>query len=263
MNKQKQTMPVLFVGHGSPMNAIENNRYTQGWQEISLSIPTPRAILVVSAHWYIPETKVTAMPSPKTIHDFYGFPQALFDVDYPAPGSPELASLTAQSLKTPVQADQSWGLDHGSWSVLMHMYPQANIPVYQLSINLRKSGLWHLELGAELRFLREQGILIMGSGNIVHNLSVVNFSLESQGYDWAQQFQAQSIDLISSREDRKLAGFEKLGSAAKMAIPSPEHYLPLLYILGASHKDETLQFFNQGCTMGSLSMDSVLIGDLT
>jgi len=254
-------MPVLFVGHGSPMNALEDNRFTQGWQELARDMPRPQAILTVSAHWYLPATQVTAMAQPQTIHDFYGFPQALFDVQYPAPGAPALARQTAEQILSPqIQLDPNeWGLDHGTWSVLRVMYPEAEIPVYQLSIDSRQRGEWHLELGKQLRFLRERGVLIVGSGNLVHNLGLIQWKM-SGGLDWAQSFQAQSQQLIRSRQDTQLARFEELGSAARLAIPTPEHFLPLLYVLGASAPAEPQHWFNTECILGSLSMDSVLIG---
>lgn len=263
LNAPHTRMPVLFVGHGSPMNALEDNAFTQGWQQIAAEIPRPRAILAVSAHWYLPDQRVTAQAWPRTIHDFYGFPQALFDVQYPAPGAPELAAETARAFTPPLRLDHDpetgWGLDHGTWSVLRVMYPAADIPVYQLSLDTRLSGPEHLKMGQQLQALREQGVLILGSGNLVHNLRLIQWGLAG-GHDWAEAFQAQSQTLIRERQDQRLARFEALGTAAQLAIPSPDHFLPLLYVLGASEADEPQHWFNTACVMGSLSMDSVLIG---
>ncbi|MBF2053306.1 MAG: 4,5-DOPA dioxygenase extradiol [Candidatus Sericytochromatia bacterium] len=252
-NTATTRLPVLFVGHGSPMNALEDNAFTQSWRQIAAEIPRPRAILAVSAHWYLSDQRVTAQAWPRTIHDFYGFPQALFDVQYPAPGALELAAETARAFSPPL------GLDHGTWSVLRVMYPAADIPVYQLSLDTRLSGPEHLKMSPQLQALREQGVLILGSGNIVHNLRLIQWGLAG-GHDWAEAFQAQSQTLIRERQDQRLARFEELGTAAQLAIPSPDHFLPLLYVLGDSEADEPQHWFNTACVMGSLSMDSVLIG---
>lgn len=254
-------MPALFVGHGSPMNAIEYNEFALAWQRIGEQIPTPTAILCISAHWETRGTFVTAMEKPKTIHDFYGFPKELFDVNYPAPGSQELAALTRSTITSiPVELDQSWGLDHGCWSVLKHMYPKANIPVVQLSMNQLQKPEWHYELGKELSTLREKGILIIGSGNIVHNLGAMNWKTPETGYDWAIEANNTMKTLIQNGDHQSLSRYNNLGTAVAKSIPTPEHYLPLLYLLGLNKKQDTLQFFNDKTIYGSISMTSVMIG---
>lgn len=254
-------MPALFVGHGSPMNAIEYNEFAIAWQRMGEQLPTPTAILCISAHWETRGTFVTAMEKPKTIHDFYGFPKELFDVNYPAPGSQELATLTRSTIASiPVELDQSWGLDHGCWSVLKHMYPKANIPVVQLSMNQLQKPEWHYELGKELSALREKGILIIGSGNIVHNLGAMNWKTPETGYDWAIEANNTMKTLIQNGDHQSLSRYNNLGTAVAKSIPTPEHYLPLLYLLGLNKKQDTLQFFNDKTIYGSISMTSVMIG---
>ena len=254
-------MPTLFVGHGSPMNAIEDNAFTRGWEAVAEKIPKPTAIVCVSAHWYTRGTKVTAMDQPKTIHDFGGFPRELYQVKYPAPGNPDLAKQTQTELtRTDVCADLEWGLDHGSWSVLCKMYPEANIPVIQLSIDDQKNPQGHYEIGQDLRKLREQGVLIVGSGNIVHHLGLVDFEHPDAGFDWAQDFDQFAKHAIENRNDDRLIHFEKAGHGAELAIPTPDHYLPLLYVLGASDAKEKVGFFNEALCYGSLSMRGVIVG---
>lgn len=259
-----EKMPVLFLGHGSPMNAIEENQFVQGFRNIAKTIQKPNAILCVSAHWFTNGTKVTAMNFPPTIHDFGGFPKALFDVQYNAPGSPELAEVT-QGLLTPttVDLDHNWGLDHGAWSVIKHLYPNADIPVIQLSIDYTKPAGYHYELAQKLQKLRERGILIIGSGNIVHNLRLVDFNNMNKvdyGYDWAQE----AFDMVNKHlldgDYQPLINYEKQSKALQLAIPTPDHYLPLLYILGLQNKNEELSLFNNHLLAGSLSMTSVKIG---
>lgn len=258
---QNNLMPMLFVGHGSPMNGIEDNEFSDGWKHFGKEIPVPTAVLVVSAHWYTTGTKVTAMPQPRTIHDFGGFPKALFDVQYPAPGSPALAQETASLIhKTPVGLDHEWGLDHGTWTVVRHMYPNANIPVLQLSIDYTKPPRYHYELAKELAALRKKGVLIIGSGNMVHNLRILNWQLTDKGYDWAIEMNDTFKTLIHNNDHDSLINYEHLGQAAKMSIPTPEHYLPLLYILGLKEEDEKVGFFNDKTLMGSISMTSVKVG---
>lgn len=257
-------MPVLFLGHGSPMNAIEDNVFTREWQALGASLPTPRAILCVSAHWYIRGTKVTAMAQPQTIHDFGGFPQSLFDVEYPAPGSPELAAETAQLLDLDASGqDHHWGLDHGAWSVILHLFPQANVPVVQLSIDARLSPEGHMDLARRLAPLRDRGILIVGSGNIVHNLRMVDvagLAREDYGFDWAREARdSVNEHLLHGRLDA-LADYGKAGNAMRMAVPTPDHYLPLLYAAALQGKGEELQLFNDQLVGGSISMTSVAIG---
>lgn len=256
-----ETMPVLFVGHGSPMNAIEQNEFTEGWQHMSLSIPTPKAILCISAHWETKGTFVTAMDSPPTIHDFGGFPQALFEVQYPAPGSPELAEEAKRIIsKTQVGLDNSWGLDHGTWSVLNRLYPEAKIPVIQLSLDYYRDPQYHYELARELQAMRNKGILIMGSGNMVHNLRALDWSRTNTGYDWALEANELFKNLIRRDDHRQLAEYKKLGTAVQMAVPTPEHFLPLLYALAMKNENDEISFFNDKPVMGSLTMTSLRIG---
>lgn len=257
-------MPVLFLGHGSPMNAIEENQFVQGFRNIAKTIQKPNAILCISAHWYTKETKVTAMNFPPTIHDFGGFPKALYEVQYNVPGSPELAELTQKLLTpTPVDLDHNWGLDHGAWSVIKHLYPNADIPVIQLSIDYTKPAEYHYELAQKLQILRKRGILIIGSGNIVHNLRLVDFQNINKvdyGYDWAHEaFESINKNLLEGNY-KPLINYEKQSKALQLAIPTPDHYLPLLYILGLQNKNEELSLFNNHLLAGSLSMTSVKIG---
>lgn len=253
-----QKMPVLFVGHGNPMNAIEDNDFSRAWSAVGQSLPKPNAILCVSAHWETKGTRVTGMDQPKTIHDFGGFPPELYAVEYAAPGSPDLARLTQETVqKVPVSLDQSWGLDHGTWSVLCHMFPQADIPVIQLSLDRTQAPAFHYQLGKELRALRNKGVLIVGSGNIVHNLRVMQW--EDRAFDWAIEFDEKVKELIASGDHPSIIGYQNLGPAARLSIPTNEHYLPLLYILALQDKDEKVQFFADRVTLGSISMRSVLI----
>lgn len=257
-------MPVLFLGHGSPMNAIEENQFVQGFRNIAKEIPTPRAILCVSAHWFTNGTMVTAMEMPKTIHDFYGFPKELFAVEYPAPGSPELAKATIDLLGSDiVHGDHNWGLDHGAWSVIRHMYPEADIPVIQLSIDYTKSPEYHFELAQKLNKLRERGILIIGSGNIVHNLRMIdwkNIDTVGAGWDWAIEAREKTNNWILDGNFQNLLDYQKQGLAIQTAVPSPDHFLPLIYSLGLKNKSEDLRLFNDELIGGSLSMTSVRIG---
>ncbi|WP_443937264.1 4,5-DOPA dioxygenase extradiol [Pedobacter sp. MW01-1-1] len=254
-------MPALFIGHGSPMNGIELNEFSQSWIDLAKHIPTPSAVLVVSAHWYTPGTFVTAMDFPKTIHDFGGFPQALFDVQYPAPGDSKLAQTIKDSIQaTPVELDHDWGLDHGAWSVVQNMYPNANIPVLQLSIDYRKSPKEHFEIAQELYALRKKGVLILGSGNIVHNLRMVNWQMmQGGGYDWAIDINEKFKSLIANGDYNPLFNYRNLGSEALLAVPTPDHYLPLMYSLGVKNKKDDVLFFNDKAIGGSLTMTSVLI----
>lgn len=248
-------MPAAFLGHGNPMNALERNRYTEAWRHFGQSVPTPRAILVISAHWYTNATAVTAMPQPRTIHDCYGFPQELFDVQYPAPGDPEIAELVADVVKpTWVGMDiDSWGIDHGTWSVLRHAFPDASIPVLQLSLNAFKGFDKHLELGAKLAPLREQGVLIIGSGNIVHNLRAVDFNRADSGFDWAHRFDDAAAEILRGdpSEIRRLDGHPDFDKS----VPTPDHYLPLLYLAGMAG-EQPLDLLVDGHAAGSISMAS-------
>lgn len=254
-------MPAAFLGHGSPMNTLERNRYTEAWRAFGAAVPKPRAILMVSAHWYVNATAVTAMRRPRTIHDFYGFPQALFDVQYPAPGLPELAEEVADAVQPDhVAADtESWGLDHGTWSVLVHAFPQADIPVVQLSVNAARPADWHLAMGAKLAALREQGVLVMGSGNVVHNLGAMDRHSIDTGFDWAHRFNQKAIDIATSRPG-EAAGLVMDADFAKVA-PTPEHFLPFLYVAGfGAAAGAPLDVLVDGYAYGSLSMTSFTVG---
>ena len=256
-------MPVLFLGHGSPMNAIEENMFVQGFRDTAKKIPKPNAILCVSAHWYTEGTFVTAMDLPKTIHDFYGFPKELFDVDYPAPGNPELARKTVELLApNTVTEDHNWGLDHGAWSVIRHMYPEADIPVIQMSIDYRKPPQYHFELAEKLSKLREKGVLVIGSGNIVHNLRMVdwrNINTVGAGWDWAVEAREKTNSWLLDGNFQNLLNYHKMGTYMQYAVPTPDHYLPLIYTLGLKEKSDILSLFNDELIGGSLSMTSVMI----
>ncbi len=263
LERQDTLTPVLFIGHGSPMNGIEHNEFSNNWANLAKEIPTPKAVLVISAHWLSDGTKITSMDFPKTIHDFGGFPQALFDVQYPAPGNPALAKETAMMIKSAnVELAHDWGLDHGAWTVVRHMYPAANIPVLQLSIDYSKGPKYHYELAKELSLLRSKGILIMGSGNMVHNLRLVSFDkLDKEfGFDWAIEMNNVFKNNISNHNHTALINYESLGNAAKLAIPTPDHYYPLLYSLALQNKNEEAVIFNDKLMAGSLTMTSLKIG---
>ena len=254
-------MPAVFIGHGSPMNTLAHNPYTDAWGSIGGALPRPTAILAVSAHWYLRGTAVTAMQTPKTIHDFGGFPQALFDFQYPAPGSPALAQRVRVVLAPlAVRMDESWGLDHGTWSVLAHVFPRADIPVVQLSIDATQPPAFHYELGQRLAPLRDEGVLILGSGNVVHNLGVLNWSKDALAYDWAVRFNDVVRDHVLRRDHPPLVDYEKMGEDARMAIPTPEHYLPLIYILGLQDEHEPVTIVVDGLQNASISMLSVMVG---
>jgi len=256
-----EKMPVLFIGHGSPMNAIEQNEFTLGWKTISQAISKPSAILCISAHWETKGTFVTAMENPPTIHDFGGFPQTLFDVQYPAPGSPELAKHTQGIVdKTSVNLDKSWGLDHGAWSVIKQLYPKADVPVIQMSLDYTRDPQYHYDLGKQLASLRRKGVLIIGSGNMVHNLRIIDWNKPNQGFDWAEEANEKIKRFITGNEHQQLINYRKLGTEVQLAVPSPEHYLPLLYILAMKTENELISFFNEKTVMGSISMTSVKIG---
>ena len=257
-------MPVLFLGHGSPMNAIEDNEFVQGWKAIGKIITKPAAILCVSAHWETKGTFVTAMEKPKTIHDFGGFPPELFAVQYPAPGSPTFAAETKHIItKTEVGLDQQWGLDHGCWSVVKHLYPQADVPVFQMSLDYGKPAQYHYELAKELALLRTKGVLILGSGNIVHNLRMIawdKINTPNYGYDWAIEANEKMKQFIMSNNHKDLIAYTSQGKAFDLAIPSPDHYLPLLYTLALKEENEKVKIFNDKAVMGSLTMTSLMIG---
>ncbi|MBS1667486.1 MAG: 4,5-DOPA dioxygenase extradiol [Bacteroidetes bacterium] len=259
-----EKMPLLFLGHGSPMNAIEENEFVTGFREIAMTLPRPSAILCVSAHWETRGTFVTAMEKPPTIHDFGGFPQALYQVQYPAPGSPALANETkAMVHKTDIGLDQKWGLDHGAWSVIKHLYPQADVPVIQMSLDHYQTPQYHYDLAKELGSLREKGVLILGSGNMVHNLRMVAWDQLDKpgfGYEWAIEASEKMKTYMRSGDFQQLINFRSQGKAFDLAIPTPEHYLPLLYVLALKEENENLSLFNDKAIAGSLSMTSVKIG---
>jgi 4,5-DOPA dioxygenase extradiol len=257
---ETEPMPVLFIGHGSPMNAIEDNEFSRSWQALGKTIPTPRAVLCVSAHWETKGTFVTAMENPRTIHDFYGFPDNLFAVQYPAKGSPELAKETQDTSGIQkISADYNWGLDHGCWSVLKHLLPDAGVPVIQLSLDYSLSPSEHYSLASQLATLRRKGVLIMGSGNIIHNLRMLNWKNPGKSYPWAEEAESKIRKLILSNNHKELFKYSTLGSEMELAIPTPEHFLPLLYVLGLKEKNEQITFFNDKRVFGSLSMTSILI----
>jgi 4,5-DOPA dioxygenase extradiol len=256
-----ERMPVMFIGHGSPMNAIEDNAYSQSWHAMGKVLPRPQAILSISAHWLTSGTKVTAMSKPKTIHDFGGFPKKLFDTEYPAPGTPEFAKLTAELVTySHVQTDESWGLDHGTWSVLLPMYPAADIPVYQLSLDYDQPPTYHYEIGKQLSKLRDKGVLIIGSGNLVHNLRDLDWSGANKVYDWALEFDSKFTEWMNKGDITSILNYQKiLGKTATMAHPSYDHLLPLFYVLGLQQKNEQITYFNEQFDMASISMKSMVI----
>lgn len=254
-------MPALFIGHGSPMNTLEDNRFTAAWRRIGQALPRPAAILVVSAHWYIRGTAVTTMDTPGTIHDFHGFPQELFDFRYPAPGSPSLAARVRERLQPlAVAADDAWGLDHGAWSVLAHLFPAADIPVVQLSIDRTRPAQFHYETGARLASLRDESVLILGSGNVVHNLGMLRWDAPADAYDWALRFEQAVKDRLLRHDHAALVDWERLDAQARLAVPTPEHYLPLLYSIAVQREGEAASFPVEGIDRGSLSMMTVGIG---
>lgn len=261
LNEEDHLMPLFFIGHGSPMNGIENNAFSQEWKKKAESMPIPKAIICISAHWLTRGTFITAMDHPKTIHDFGGFPDELYKVEYNAPGDLELAKETSALIKkTQVKLDHDWGLDHGTWTVVRHMYPQANIPVLQLSIDYYQPAQYHYELAKELSALRKKGILIIGSGNMVHNLGMLSFDkgfINEYGYDWAIEMNQIFKQKILDQDHNALIKYESLNAASKLAIPSPDHYLPLIYTLGLQNKQDKISFFNDVALAGSITMTSV------
>jgi len=255
-------MPAIFFGHGNPLNALLRNDYTNRWAAIGASIPKPKAVLCVSAHWYLPGTAVTAMPSPRTIHDFGGFPRELYEVQYPAPGSPDLARSVQKLLAhIPVELDERWGLDHGTWSVLCHVFPQADIPVVQLRIDETLEPQFHYELAKGLAPLRDEGVLVIGSGNIVHNLHTYAWGQhEVEPFEWAVRFETLARDLLLKGEDGPLVKYEALGRDALLSAPTPDHYLPLLYVIALRRPDDDVTFPVEGFDGGSISMLTVQLG---
>ena len=254
-NENTQRMPALFIGHGNPMNAIYDNAFTKTLSKSVIGIPTPKAILVISAHWQTKGTFVTSMIAPKTIHDFGGFPKELFAVDYPAQGSPEFAKQVIQQVKsTAIKDDHDWGLDHGAWSILKHMYPKADIPVFQMRLDYAKNAAWHYELAKELNALRSKGLLIVGSGNIVHNLARVSCDDPNVKYDWSIEFDEKVKSDLLKRDHNDLINYEKVGMSAMLSVPTNEHYLPMLYAAALQQKNEEVNFIYEGIEMGSISM---------
>jgi len=255
-------MPAVFIGHGNPMNTLQDNAYTRGWAAIGKEVPQPNAILSVSAHWYISGTSVTAMPAPRTIHDFGGFPPELYRIDYPAPGDPALAARVRDLLAPmSVNLDEGWGLDHGTWTVLRHMFPRADLPVVQFSIDERQPAEYHFEVGKRLGPLRDEGILIVGSGNLVHNLQAYAWGRrEAEPFEWAVRFEEKARELLLAGNDDPLIAYETLGSDAALSIPTPDHYLPLLYVIALRREGDQIRFPVEGVDGGSMSMLAVLIG---
>lgn len=251
-------MPVLFVGHGSPMNALEDNEFTKNWVKIAQLFPRPKAILSISAHWYTDGTRITDDAFPRTVYDMYGFPEELYQIVYKAPGAPELAHLAKSLIHRETIIDNKWGFDHGTWSVLHKMYPEADIPVFQLSVDRNADARIHYEIGEELKNLREQGVLIFASGNVVHNLQMVNWNME-KGYPWAEEFDQYIKEKIFHKEYEDVIHYERAGKSSQLAIPTPDHFYPLLYVLGATDDSDQLTVFNESCVLGGLSMTSYIL----
>lgn len=258
--EQDFMMPTFFDGHGSPMNAIEDNVFTRGWREAMANIPKPKAIICISAHWLTKGTWITAMPKPRTIHDFGGFPRKLSEASYPAPGAPKMAQAISKSMsQLAIGLDQKWGLDHGAWSVLMPVFPDADIPVMELSIDYDRPASWHYDLGQMLVSLRKRGVLIIGSGNIVHNLGLMTPQMANAGFDWADAINEKIKTLILKQDHQSIIDFIRLGKESRLAIPTPDHYYPLLYTLGLQTKADNVSIFNDQSVMGSIAMTSVKI----
>lgn len=254
-------MPAIFFGHGSPMNALARNRYTEAWRALGAALPRPKAILAVSAHWNTRGTAATAMERPRTLHDFNGFPRALYELHYPAPGDPALAErVRALLAPTDVKMDRSWGLDHGTWSVLVHAFPAADVPVVQLSLDAGQPPRFHYELAARLAPLREEGVLILGSGNVVHNLGLIRWDEDTRPYDWAVRFNDRVRGLLVARAHASLIDYETLGAEARLSVPTPDHYLPLLYVLAQQGPDEAIAFPVDGIEHGSIGMLALAVG---
>lgn len=251
-------MPVVFVGHGSPMNAIEDNYYTRGWKDMAKRIPTPKAIISISAHWFTKGTKIMNEENPKTIYDMHGFPKELYEIIYNCPGSPSIAKVSKELITKETEYDNSWGIDHGTWSVLVHMYPDKDIPVFQISVDAYAPPEAHYKLGRQLRALREKGVLIFGTGNIVHNLRMVNWDMGNKGFDWAYKFDDFIHENIISKNHDNILKYMELSDDARLAVPTPDHFYPFLYTLGASDEDDKVSVYNKSGELGSLTMTSYI-----
>ena len=251
-------MPVVFMGHGSPMNAIEDNDYSRTWRSIAERIPKPEVIISISAHWFTKGTKIMNEEAPRTIYDMYGFPKELYEVVYNSPGSPSVAKISKELISKKTEYDNSWGIDHGTWSVLVHMYPDREIPVFQISIDSDAPPEMHYKIGRELRSLREKGVLIFGTVNIVHNLRLVDWNMGNEGFDWAYEFDEYIHENIIKKNHNNILKFNEIGNIAKLAVPTPDHFYPLLYVVGASDEEDKVSIFNKSCELGSLTMTSYL-----
>ncbi len=251
-------MPVLFVGHGSPMNAIEDNEYSRAWRKIGERMPRPEAIISISAHWYTHGTRIMNDENPRTIYDMYRFPKELYQVTYDAAGAPAIANAAKQLISRETKFDNTWGLDHGTWSVLVHIFPKRDVPVFQISIDVNAPAEDHYKIGKELSVLREKGVLIFGSGNIVHNLMLVDWHKANKGFDWAYDFDEYIYKNIMGKNHENILKFNELGTIAKLAVPTPDHFYPLLYALGASNENDTVSVYNKSCELGSLTMTSYI-----
>ncbi len=251
-------MPVLFVGHGSPMNAIEDNDFSKNWRSLAERIPKPEAIISFSAHWFTDGTKIMNQEKPETIYDMYGFPKELYEVVYDSPGAPDLAKLSKELISKETEFDNSWGIDHGTWSVLVHMYPERDIPVFQISIDAYAPPEAHYQIGKELSSLRGQGVLILGTGNIVHNLRLVDWSMGNKGFEWAYQFDDFINENTLANNHENILNYKDAGKMAKLAVPTPDHFYPLLYVLGASDQEDKITVFNKSCVLGSVTMTGYL-----
>ena len=251
-------MPLVFVGHGSPMNAIEDNDYTRSWREMAKKLPKPEAIISISAHWFRKGTKIMNEENPKTIYDMYGFPKELYEIVYNSPGSPSIAKASMELISKDTEYDNSWGIDHGTWSVLVHMYPDKDIPLFQISVDAYAPPEAHYKIGQELGALRDKGVLIFGTGNIVHNLRLVNWDMGNKGFDWAYEFDDYIYENIINKNHQNIINYQELGHVAKLAVPTTDHFYPLLYVLGASDKDDKISVYNKSGELGSLTMTSYI-----
>lgn len=251
-------MPMMFIGHGSPMNAIEDNRFTRTWGDMVKEIPKPDSIVSISAHWFTKGTKIMNEENPKMIYDMYGFPEKLYEVRYDAPGNPMLAEDVKRLISRPNEFDNSWGIDHATWAVLVHMYPKRDIPVFQISIDAAAPPAVHYQIGKELKSLRQQGVLLFGTGNIVHNLRRVDASMRGKGFDWAYRFDDYIKDSIENKKYEDVVDYMSLGETARLAVPMPDHFNPILYILGAADQEDEVSVYNNSCLAGSVSMTSYL-----